>query len=53
MEISNLVPQLLLAFRLRLADPKAGWHIVSHTFVVQKDFKVIVERRGKTLSAGR
>ena len=44
-EINKAVPQLLLHYDLQLANPKQGWSIVSHTFVVQKNFHVIVRRR--------
>jgi cytochrome P450 len=46
LEINKVVPQIFRSFSLRLANPKTdGWNCISSTFVVQKDFEIILERR--------
>ncbi|EXJ59424.1 uncharacterized protein A1O5_12305 [Cladophialophora psammophila CBS 110553] len=46
LEINKVIPQILLHYHLRLAHPEdGGWSCTSHTFVQQRKFHVIVERR--------
>ena len=50
LEISKLIPELVLRFDLELAEPEKEWTIYNDWFVRQRDFRVRVsERQGGKL----
>ncbi|PSR79888.1 cytochrome P450 [Coniella lustricola] len=50
LQITKLVPSLLLRYRFALVDPEKEWDVVCGWFVRQAGMDVFVERRGEVLA---
>ncbi len=45
MEMSKLIPELVLRFDISLANPNHDWTVYNDWFVLQKDFRVRLSER--------
>jgi len=45
MEMSKLVPQLLMRYDFQLSDPNAEWTLVDYWFVRQEGLRLRVSKR--------